>query len=170
MQPCAGCDSAEQARPIRLAGTQLDDQGELRLYFGDTCSEVDTVEVELSRDRPDAADTVLDTWAVTSEGGASLSELTLGVVPDDFRQTDALRADWTDADFARLQIALPDDDRGLVLDVPELTAQAPDHPGEWYVNNLREVSGGEASSGWYTEDGYHGLLDPDTGITPICAP
>ena len=65
---------------------------------------------------------------------------------------------------------LPDDDRGLVLDVPELTAQAPDHPGEWYVNNLSEVTGGEASSGWYTEDGYHGLLDPDTGITPICAP
>lgn len=164
-----GCDTSDTARPVRLGAAQVLADGRLRVLFGDTCTNVTAVSVALSRNRTDGPDTELDTWTVGAVGdAASLDEVTLGDVPEGYRETDGLRADWRDADFVRVRIDVPDDDLGLTLDAPELVAQAPDHQGEWYVNNLSEVTGGDASSGWYTEDGYRDLLDPDDGIVPLC--
>ncbi len=161
-----GCDS-DTARPVRLGGVQVDGN-ELRYWLGTYCDTVTSVSVELTLDRADAADEELDTWAVAADVSETVGTLTLGTVPEGFREVDPLEADWRDADVARWTFTFDDADTLQVIDLRTVRDEAPDHEGEWYVTDLAEITDGDTDAGWYDEDGYADLLVPDEGITPMC--
>ena len=162
----AGCED-EAARPVRLGGVQVAD-AQLHYWLGTDCTDVTSISVELTQDRSDDADKVLDTWGVEADGDASLETLTLGDVPDGYTEVDPLDVDWRSADIARYTFAFDDEDTLQVIDLRTVRDEAPDHPDEWYVTGLAEVTGEDPDAGWYSEDGYRDLLVPDEGITPIC--
>ncbi|WP_370614130.1 hypothetical protein [Mumia sp. Pv 4-285] len=129
----SGCDDgdAQFAPPLPSGAGYRDDGGALRIWTGTPCQGVTRVALTFAGPGNDRARLVLTAAAP----GVTVEHLDLAAPDPALTVVEALPAgyDWRDADTVNLVIDAAEPAWGSVVDVDDVVAGSPEHPGSTFL-------------------------------------